>query len=131
MARSQEKYTKAADRSQKSVKDKYRVGDKVWLLTKNIKTEKPSKKLDHKMIGPYKIKKLVRSSYQLDLPTSMKIHDVFHPSLLQKASANLLAGQHNKPALPVIVNDEEEWEINDILDARRVKKSRKVQFRVK
>ena len=82
MARSQEKYTKAADRSQKSVEDKYRVSDKVWLLTKNIKTERPSKKLDHKMVSPFKIKALVGSSCQLELFTSMKIHDVFHPSLL-------------------------------------------------
>jgi hypothetical protein len=26
-------------------------GDLVWLSTKNLKTERPSKKLDHKMIG--------------------------------------------------------------------------------
>ena len=61
----------------------------------------------------------------------MRIHDVFHPSLLQKASADPLAGQHNEPALPVIVDDEEEWEVDNILDARRVGRSRKVQFRVK
>ena len=126
MARSQERQAEAADWHRKEAE--YKVSDKVWLLTKNIKTEKPSKKLDHKMIGPYKVKKLVGSSYQLDLPTSMKIHDVFHPSLLRKTSADPLAGQHNKPAPPVIVDDKEEWEVNDILDTRRVERSRKVQF---
>ena len=129
MARSQERYTKAADQSRKSVEDKYKVRDNVWLSTKNIKTERPSKKLDHKMVGPFRIKALVGLSCQLDLPTSMKIHDVFHPSLLQKASDNPLPGQHNDPAPPVIVNDKEEWEVDDILDAR--KRGRKVQFRVK
>ena len=73
--------TEAADWHQKSV-DEYKVGDKVWLSTKNIKTERPLKKLDHKMVGPFKIKALVRSLCRLELPTSMKIHDVFHPSLL-------------------------------------------------
>ena len=53
MAQSQERYIKAADRSRKSVEDKYKVGNNVWLSTKNIKMEKPSKKLDHKMVGPF------------------------------------------------------------------------------
>ena len=131
MARSKKKYTKAADRSRKSVEDKYKVGDKVWLLTKNIKTERPSKKLDHKMVSPFQIKALVGSSCRLELPTSMRIHDVFHPSLLRKASADPLLGQHNEPAPPVLVDDKKEWEVDNILDARRVGRSRKVQFRVK
>ena len=131
MARSQEKQAKAADRHQKSVEDKYKVGNSVWLLTKNIKTKRPSKKLNHKMVGRFKIKALVESLCQLELPTSMRIHNVFHPSLLRKASANPFPGQHNEPAPPVIVNDEEEWEVDDILDARRVERKRKVQFRVK
>ena len=62
MAQNQEKQAKAADRHRKSVEDKYKVGDSVWLSTKNIKTERPSKKLDYKMVGPFKIKALVGSS---------------------------------------------------------------------
>ena len=81
MAHSQEMQAKAADRHQKSVKE-YKVGNSIWLSTKNIKTEKPSKKLDHKMVGPFKIKASVGLSCRLELPTSMKIHDVFYPSLL-------------------------------------------------
>ena len=131
MAQSQERYTKAADQSRKSVEDEYKVKDNVWLSTKNIKTERPSKKLDHKMVGPFQIKALVGLSCQLELPTSMKIHDVFHPSLLRKASADPFPGQHNDPAPPVIVDNKEEWEVNDILDARKVGRGRKVQFRVK
>ena len=110
--------TQAADRHRKNVEE-YKIGDKAWLLTKNINTEKPSKKLDHKMIGPFTIKQLVGTSYQLDLSTSIKIHDVFHPSLLRKASTDPLPGQHNDPAPPVIVNNKEKWEVNDILDARK------------
>ena len=59
-AQSQEQQTEAADRHQKSVE--YKVGNNVWLSTKNIKTERPSKKLDHKMVGPFQIKALVGSS---------------------------------------------------------------------
>ena len=70
----------------------YKVGDMVWLSTRNINTKKLSKKLDHKMIGSYKVKELVRSSYWLELLYIMKIHDVFYPNLLPKAAIDLLPG---------------------------------------
>ena len=62
----------------------------IGLSTKNIKIKKLLKKLDYKMIGPYKIKKLVRLFYQLELPHIMKVYDVFYPNLLWKAATNSL-----------------------------------------
>ena len=106
MARSQEVQVEAADWHRKDVE--YKVGDKVWLSTKNIKTEKPSKKLNHKMVSLFKIKRLVGLSCQLNLPTSMKIHDAFHPSLFCKTLADPLPGQHNDPPSPIIVDNKEE-----------------------
>ena len=85
----------------------YKVGDKVFLLTRNIKTERSSKKLDDKNIGPFKIKKLVGLLYQLELPHTMKIYDVFHPNLLWKAANNPLPGQQNISPSPTVVNDKE------------------------
>ena len=82
--------------------------DMVWLSTKNIKTEKPSKKLVHKMIGPYWVKELVGLSYRLELPTSIKIHNVFHLNLLRPAANNPLPSQHNDLESPVIVDSEKE-----------------------
>ena len=97
----------------------YKIDNMVWLSTRNIKTDRPSKKLDHKMIGSYKVKKLVRSSYQLELPHTMKIHNVFHPNLLQKAADDLLPGQRNSPPPSMVVDNKKEWKVNDILDAKR------------
>ena len=37
----------------------------------------------------------------------MKIYNVFHPNLLQKALIDLLIGQINKSAPPVIIKNEE------------------------
>ena len=70
------------------------------------------------MIGPYKVKKLVGSSYQLELPYTMKIHDIFYPNLLQKATNNPLPGQRNSPLPSTVVDNEEEWEVDNILDVK-------------
>ena len=109
----------------------YKVRDKVFLLTKNIRTERLSKKLNNKNIGLFKIKKLVRLLYQLELPHIMKIYDVFHPNLLQKVANNLLPGQRNSPPPLTVVNNKEEWEVDNILDAKHDRSSKKVLFRVK
>lgn len=94
------------------------MGNMVWLSTKNIKTERLSKKLDYKRISSYKIKELVRLFYQLDLPISMRIYDVFHPNLLQLVTNNPLPGQHNKPEPSVVVNRKKKWEVDNILDVK-------------
>ena len=45
-------------------------GDMVWFIPRNVKTTRPSKKLDYKKMGAFKIiKKVGTSSYKLDLPT--------------------------------------------------------------
>lgn len=77
----------------------------VLLSTKSVQTKKLSKKLDHKIISLYKIKKLVRSLYWLDLSTSIKIHNEFYSNLLQKAANNLLPSQHNISPPPIIVDN--------------------------
>ena len=67
-----------------------REGDPVYLLRKNIKTKRPSKKLDHTKLGPFKIKdKLGTVTYRLELPKDMKIHPVFHVALLEPAPRNV------------------------------------------
>ena len=62
----------------------YKVKDMVYFNSKNIKSTRPSKKLDYKYYGPYKIKlPIEKQAYRLRLPLSMKIHNVFHVSLLE------------------------------------------------
>ncbi len=107
-----------ADRK-RSVSPEYIVGDEVWLSTKHIKTKRSSRKLDHKWIEPYRIKKMMKEACQLNLSSSMKIHDIFHTSLLRKAAIDSLTEQISSPPPPIVVEDEEkEYEMNDILDSR-------------
>ena len=82
------------------------------------------------MIGPYKVKELIGSSYWLELLHTMKIHNVFHPNLLLKVADNPLPGQRNSPLPPTVMDNKEEWEVDNILDAKRGK-GKKVVFRVK
>jgi hypothetical protein len=99
----------------------FKVGDLVWLSRRNITTTRPSPKLDYKRLGPFKIIKVVGESkmaFKLDLPASMKIHPVFHSSLLYPYQANTLPGRTQPPPPPVVVDGEEEWEVKEILDSR-------------
>jgi hypothetical protein len=64
-------------------------GDIVYLLRKNVKTKRLSSKLDHKKLGPFKIKRKTGPiNYELNLPSIMRIYPVFHISLLEKAPLN-------------------------------------------
>ncbi len=67
----------------------FKVGDKVWLLIKNITTTRPCAKLDYKRLRPFKIAKFVGLvACQLELPPQFKIHYVFHVSLLEPYHEN-------------------------------------------
>ena len=80
LTKAQTSQSNQANKHRKEVS--YDIGDKVWLSTKNISTDRPSKKLDHKMIGPFEKKKKKGISLELQLPQAMKIHNVFDPNLL-------------------------------------------------
>ena len=96
----------------------YKVGDMVYLNSKNIKSTRPSKKLDYKYYGPYEVELPIgKQAYRLRLPPSMKIHNVFHVSLLEPC--NVRPGSALPPPPPIIVNEgEEEYEVEEILDSR-------------
>jgi hypothetical protein len=108
----------------------YQPGDQVWLSSKNIKTQRPSKKLDSKNLGPFKVLgKVGATSYKLELPASMRIHPVFHSNLLRLDPETSLPGQEITPAPPVVVEGEEEFEVERILDSRLSGKGKKLQYR--
>jgi hypothetical protein len=72
---------------------RFREGNLIYLLQRNIKTTRFSDKLDYKKFGPFKIKRNIKDiSYELHLLPTMRIYPVFHISLLESADLNMLIG---------------------------------------
>jgi hypothetical protein len=59
--------------------------------------------------------------FELELPESMKIHPIFHVSLLRPVQENELEGRVQGKPPAVIVEGEEEWEVERIVRAKRKK----------
>jgi len=94
-------------------------GDMVWLLPRNIKNTRPSKKLDDKKIGPFKIlAKIGTSAYKLALPPSMAIHNTFHISLIEPYQDNRFPSQIKEPPPPIQIEGEDENELDELIDSR-------------
>ena len=95
-------------------------GDMVWFLPRNVKTTRPSKKLDYKKMGPFKIIKQVgTSSYKLDLPASMTIHNTFHISLLEPYEDNKFPPHIQTPLPPIEIDREPEYELEEIIHQQK------------
>ena len=71
----------------------FNVNDWVWLDAKNLRLPYQVTKLAPKCYGPFRISKEVSPvAYQLDLPASWSIHDVFHASLFLPYQENAIHG---------------------------------------
>ena len=69
----------------------YSLGDKVWLSSKNVITDRPTAKLADKWLGPYPITSIIsRLAIQLQLPKSMKIHPVFNVTVVHPYKPDLI-----------------------------------------
>ena len=90
-------------------------GDKVYILTKNLKSKQPSSKLDHVRIGPFKVEKQTSEvNYRLKLPAKAQIHPNFHVSLLEPAPKNApVQTEWN-------IKEEKEYDAEKILDSRKI-----------
>ena len=94
----------------------FKLDQLVWLNTQNLKT-KYHKKMAPKSEGPFQISKVLRPvTYQLDLPLTWWIHNVFHAVLLMPYIENEVHGPNFLQPPPDIENDEEQWEVKAILN---------------
>ena len=73
----------------------YFVGDEVWLNAKNLNTAHPAVKLNNHHVRPFKVKRVFEKNslvIELKLPESMKVHSVFHATLLSHVATDPLPG---------------------------------------
>jgi transposase InsO family protein len=113
---------KVADRHRCDSSTKFQVGDRVWLLQGNIKTTRPCRKLDYQRFGPYVISgKINDVTFRLDLPPHMRLHPVFHVSLLEPYTSSSIPGRVSTPPPPVEVSNGSEYEVAAILDSKLIR----------
>ena len=75
--------------------------------------------MDYRRLGPFAISAQINPvTFKLQLPDSMKVHPVFHVSLLEPHKESSIPGRLQPPPPPVEINDTEEYEVEEILDSK-------------
>jgi hypothetical protein len=93
--------------------------DKVYLIQRNIQIKQLNTKLDHKKLGLFKIKRIIRPvNYKLVLPKTINIYLVFYISFLELVLLGILLA----PVTEIEpVNPNTEYKIGEILDHKQVR----------
>ena len=110
----------------------YKEGEKVSLDGRNLRTNRPNKKLDQKKLGPFVIlEKIGQGAYRLKLPHSWnRIHPVFNEVLLTPFNEPQYIQQHlPPPPEPIDMEGHPEYKVEEILGSR--KRGRGIQYLVK
>jgi len=98
----------------------FQPGDQVYLDVSDIKTTRPSPKLSHRRLGPFKIEYQVGLlAYRLKLFHRLRqLHPVFNVVKLSATPDDPIPGR--KPRAlppPIVVDGEPEWEVEEVLDS--------------
>jgi len=133
LGKAQEEMKKFGDR-RRGKGEEYKVGDLVLLSTKDLKwqmEEKRLEKLTECFVGLYKVKGIISSNaIELELPNSIKIHPVVNVSRVQLYKSQIKEQKKIPPKL-VIIEGEEEFEVEKILNKRTVRGKKKFLVRWK
>ena len=93
------------------------------LSTKDLKYQivgRHMEKLTECFIGPYWVKAIISSNaVELDLPSTIKIHLVVNVSRVRQYKSQV-EGQKKEMPQPVVIKEEEEWEVERIMNKRKV-----------
>jgi len=138
-----EEARKAAQEAQRKVQESwikekpchspFPIGSKVWLEGTNLRLpSNVTPKLSPRRYGPFKVVSQVsKVAYHLKLPTSWKIHDIFHASLLMPYKEMEQHGPNFLEPPPEILNGEPEWEVEKVLKERSFGRWKKKQYLVR
>ncbi|XP_051933597.1 uncharacterized protein LOC127608520 [Hippocampus zosterae] len=119
LSRTAQRNRQIADRRRRPAPS-YQVGQKVWLATKDLRLAGTSRKLGPRFTGPFEVDSVLSPvSVKPRLPPTMKVHPVFHVSLLKPVATSPLAPPPTSPPPPQIVAGEPVYTVREILDSRR------------
>ena len=111
---------------------KYRVGDQVWLEGKHLRTHQQTHKLAVRHHGLFPIKEVFSPiTYRLTLPHQWHIHPVFHIDLLTPYQETPMHGANYQHPPPDLVDGEEEYEVEKVMDSQCFGQGRALQYLVK
>ena len=121
LKKTQEEMKRSVDRGRKET-EVWKKGDRVLLSTKDLVfKERPTKKLTERYVGPYVIEEVVSSNaVKLQLPSSMRIHPVVNVSWIVRYKEQI-KGQKKEEGKPVEVERVEEWEVEKILNKKKMR----------
>jgi hypothetical protein len=104
----------------------FKPGQKVLLSTEHIRLKSPgTQKLLPRFIGPFAVVQRVgENAYKLQLPANLRMHPVFHVSLLKPYKSE---GAYQPPAEPLYFDDEgQPWfEVESVLQHRELKRGKR------
>ena len=88
----------------------------MWLEATNLRLNYPSRKLAPKRQGPFEVSQVLSPlTYRLRLPSTWKIHDIFHASLLSSYKETEAHGPNFSKPPPNLIGTEEEYEVEEII----------------
>src|SRR5216684_883460 len=124
----------AINQSSKSqtILSSFLVGTQVWLEGTHLCLPYQVTKLAPKRYGPFEVmKEISLVAYQLHLPVTWNIHDVFHALLLSPyRETNTHRPNYSRPP-PDLIKGEEEYEVERIINHRHAGRARTLQYLVK
>lgn len=95
----------------------FKKGEDVWLEAKNLNLGNPFRKLKPKREGPFKILEVLSPwTYRIKLPSTWKMHPVFHASLLSHYRENDIHGPSYSRPPPDEIEGQPEYEVEAILN---------------
>ena len=88
------------------------MGDRVWLLQRNVETIRSCDKFDFQRLGPFVISNEVNDfAFYLDLPSHMHLHPVFHVSLSELWTSSSILNRVVPPSPPIQLVEGPKYEV--------------------
>ena len=121
LKKAQEDMKRQADKRRRETEN-WKKGDRILLSTKDLVfKERLVRKLVDRYVGPYTVEEVVSTNaVKLQLPTLMRIYPVVNVSQIVQYKEQV-EGQKKEEGKPIEIEGVEEWEIEKILNKRKIR----------